>query len=179
MRIYAEFNYLQAKARDAISLVTTNTLVVPPQTVTFAITNYRLYNFYAGSRYYFNRWCRSISLFLGGKIGVIHHQRVNLNTLTIAAPELAPVNVIPTAPVPQLFKNNILISGGVNAGLDCCFYDHWSVVVTGEVVAQCGPKTNSNIALAMIEPISATNIIIGQIQTELCFPITVGIRYSF
>lgn len=178
-RIYLEFNYCQASAKDAIAVLTANPLVVPPQTVTFSIKNYRLYDFYCGTRYYFDRWCERISLFLGAKVGLTHHQSVALNTLTISAPQLAPINVI--SPATPLFKNNTSISGGFNAGFDCCFCEDWAFVITGEIVASCGPKSNHNIVLApsVIGIISATNIIVGHIQTELRFPVTAGIRYSF
>lgn len=179
-RIYLECNYSQAHAKNQIALLTNNPLVVPPQTVIFAIKNYHLYDVYAGIRYYCNRY-NNASLFIGGKVGLTHHHAVNLNTLTITAPELSPIIVVPSSPITRLFKHNNSVSGGFNIGLDYCFCENVSLVITGEVVASCGPKNNANIAL-MPQPagiISAANLIIGQIQTELRFPVTAGIRYSF
>ena len=179
-RIYLEFNYSQAHAKNHIALLTNNPLVVPPQTVTFVLNKYHLYDFYAGIRYYTNRY-KHASLFIGGKVGLTHHAAVNLNTLTIAAPQLAPIIVVPPAPITRLFKHNNSVSGGFNIGLDYCFCENVSLVITGEVVASCGPKTNNNIVLmpSVVDIISATNVIVGAIETELRFPVTAGIRYSF
>ncbi len=179
-RIYLEFNYSQARAKSLINIVTNNPLVVPPQTVTFDITKYRLYDCYVGVRYYFDRY-NHLSLFIGGKVGLTHHNAVTLNTLTITAPGISPIIVVPPTPITQLFKSNNSVSGGFNIGLDCCVCENIALVITGEIVASCGPHNNPNIVLmpSMSDVISATNITIGQIQTELRFPVTAGIRYSF
>ena len=179
-RMYLEFNYSQAHAKNHISVVTNNPLVVPAQTVTFTINKYHLFDCYAGLRYYSDR-CKNASLFIGGKVGLTHHGTVHLDALTIASPELAPIPLIPRFPVIPLFKHNTSVSGGFNIGLDYCFCANLALVITGEVVATCGPRTNNNIVLmpSVVDIISATNILIGQIQTELRFPITAGIRYSF
>jgi hypothetical protein len=53
----------------------------------------------------------------------------------------------------------------------------------GEVVATCGPKSNGNIPIAancsQLSSIMPSNLIVGGTGTELFFPVTLGLKYSF
>jgi hypothetical protein len=178
MRVYGEFNYSQARQKNNTLFTSNNPLVTPAQSVHLTFENYRLFDAYIGWRYYFDCMC-NISLFLGGKVGLVHHLATRLNSLVVSAPGVTPTDLLPATTTVHLFNRNTAVSGGFNIGIDYCLCNCWSIVVTGEVVANCGPKSNPNIALAVIAPFTASNVFLGGIQTELRFPITAGIRYSF
>ena len=63
-----------------------------------------------------------------------------------------------------------------------CFCGNWSLVVTGNVIASCGPRAAAPIALNTTEMLNlngASSLIPSGVGTELAFPITVGIKYNF
>ncbi len=189
-RVYGEFNYSQARAKDVISL-TSNGTGLPEATIVLSLSKYSLFDAYVGVRYYWDRWCDRVSFFLGGKVGLTRHKAVHFNTTSadnnaVTFPDvegLQPFFAEGTAV--NLFNNSTVVSGGANIGLDFCFCGNWSFVITGEVVASCGPRTNSPIAFT--ETVATglpanpfiTNIFPGGTQTELRFPVTAAIRYSF
>ena len=162
-RVYVEFNYSQAKAK--CDRVISN--------INFNNATYKLFDAYVGLRYYWGRWCDHVAFFLGGKIGLTHHKSSDF-----AANLILPL-VILTPDETPLFKSNTVFSGGANAGFDICFWENWSFVVTGEVVASCGPRSNRNVVIPFNASTNATNLLIGDIGTELRFPVTAGLRYSF
>ena len=178
-RVYLEFNYVQARAKSNV-LVTS--LVTPvnftaPLPLLFNLNKYKLFDGYVGARYYFDRWCDRVSFFLGGKVGFTHHKSIN-TTLSFATTAPATPGIAST----PLFTKNTNISGGANFGLDICFCGNWSVVITGEVVASCGPENVGNINVPAGTPgipVSYSVLLFGHIGTELRFPVTAGIRYSF
>lgn len=176
-RVYAEFDYAQAKAKTTISIPST---VAPVAGIVynFTLSKYKLYDFYVGARYYTNRWCDRYSFFIGGKVGLVHHKAINFS-LTASLPPAVPVAIIPTTPVTALFSRNTSVSGGANVGVDVCFCGNWSLVITGEVVASCGPKANTPVVTAGVAGGALTAFLPPSIVTELQFPITAGVRYSF
>lgn len=183
--VYLELDYLQAKRKSN----TNNQFVIlnPDlgQTLTLDLGKYRLFEVYVGARYYTNRCCNT-AFFLGGKIGFTHHKHTNVQFLVNGSP----IPVIPTdvCPVGQtgsldnhLFGNSNVISGGFNFGLDYCWCGNWSFVLTGEIVAAgaaCS-RTTSVFASPTPAPLFATGVVFGGFCTELRFPVTAGIRYSF
>ncbi len=186
VRFYLEVNYLQARAKDTVLLATVG--VTPATSILFNTKKYRLIDAYIGARYYWDRWCERVSFFLGAKAGLTHRNRVQWSpTITVSPSEGV---VIP--PI-DLFSRNTVPSGGINFGFDYCYCGCWSFVLTGEIVASCGPKSNSNIAfgqpgagctgLAVQGALPAVpginNLLIGTIGTEVRFPITAAVRYSF
>ena len=175
LRFYMELNYVQSGSKDTNALVTTNPAITPVQTFTFLLQKYRLFDAYLGIRYYWDRWCDRVSFFVGGKIGMTHHQKVNVS-VTVTPPTPALV-LLPTDT--NFFRSNTVVSSGINLGLDICLYCNWSLVITGEVVASCGPSSNGNTVISPTLEVNPTNFLIGHIGTELRFPITAGIRYSF
>ena len=183
VRVYVEFNYAQAKRKNNVSLTLLN--ITPA--VNIATSNfgkYRYFDFYVGTRYYFDRWCNRVSPFLGAKIGVVSHRRVSGSLTTCDTTLVCPTPIcIPSSDCgPNFFSHNRSVSGGANAGLDICFCGNWSFVITAEVVASCGPHSVGNIALGVVDSFNlnfASNLLVGHIETELRFPITAGIRYSF
>lgn len=173
-RVYVEFNYSQAKGKSNV-LISTD-FSTPTIPFTFNYAKYKLFDGYVGARYYWDRWCAGLSFFLGGKVGFTHHKRVNLTSLLIAVPSLSPVTLTDL----NEFNRNTVISGGGNIGLDYCVCGNWSIVLTGEVVASCGPRGVGLITLPVTSSLSGfTNLLSPAIGTELRFPVTLAVRYSF
>ena len=173
-RLYLEFDYIQARANSAISIPLSNLLV--PATLSPQVGKYSLYSFYIGTRYYWDRWCDRVSIFLGGKLGVTSHRSVSIGANLVTPPPGCP-----SAPSNKLFTRNSNLSAGGNIGFDICMCGNWSFVVTAELVANCGPKSVGNI-LSDTDSFAlgfATNLLVGGIETELIFPVTFGIRYNF
>lgn len=122
-RVYLEFNYSQAKGK---------TFEVP----IINLRKYKLFDAYVGARYYWDRWCDRVSFFLGGKVGLTHHQKTHADlaagtTPTILTPDVA------------FLGSNTVVSGGADFGFDICFCGNWSFVIQGAVIASCGPHFNS------------------------------------
>lgn len=183
--VYLEVNYRQASRRDfALNNIT--------PVVNFGINvalvfdnHYRAIDFYAGARYYWGRcWCDRVAFFFGGKFGFVHHKRVNTATFSLI-PVTCPADLALSIPPTAFFLRNTVPASGLNLGFDWCVGCGWSVVFMAEVVATCGPKGNNNFFGGQLCPTSLatigspTNFFIGHIGTELFFPITVGLKYSF
>ena len=176
-RVYLEFNYSQAKAKS--DEVFTSTFTPTGGTafpVLFNLGKYKLFDGYVGLRYYWDRWCDRVSFFLGGKVGFTHHKRVN-TTLSFVTTAPATPGIAAT----ELFTRNTVVSGGADFGLDVCFCGNWSFVITGAVIASCGPDSGAAITIPAntTGSLGFTNLLVGHIRTELRFPVTVGVRYSF
>jgi len=166
-RLYVEFNYSQAKAKSDVQVLST---AITGLTSVFNPTKYKVFDAYVGARYYWDRWCDRLSFFLGGKVGITHHKRID----TDLAASLGELN---TAFNFRAFNSNTVVAGGGNIGLDYCICGNWSLVLTGEVVASCGPRAAVfNVATPTL---GITNLIVGSIGTELRFPVTLAVRYSF
>lgn len=191
VEVYLEFNYLQATQKHhtttAFSFAIPN---APAQSLLLRLNKYNLFDGYIGVRYYTDRFCDWLSPFVGLKVGFTNHRNVNalfsLNGTPVnLVPAVGPNSCIPTPVNPnatsRLFNSNTILAGGINLGLDFCFCNGWSLVITGEFVASCGPRTlaPSVFATALPAPTLATNIIFGGIGSELRFPITFGIKRVF
>lgn len=180
---YFEANYRQASHKHQFEVVG---IEIPNDTVTVLLNlrnKYQAFDAYVGARYYWGRWwCDRIAFFLGGKFGLVHHKSVCFDyTITSTfCPAEAPL--ASTSRVPLFFKNTVPASG-LNFGFDWCVGCGWSVVLMGEVVATCGPKSNGNIPIAancsQLSSIMPSNLIVGGTGTELFFPVTLGLKYSF
>ena len=168
-RVYLEFNYLQAKGKANAGLATDL-----GTTTTVSFGKYKLFDGYVGARYYFDRWCDRVSFFLGGKVGFTHHKGVSSSFSFVT-----PAPATPAIAATPVYSRNTNVSGGANFGLDICFCGNWSVVITGEVVASCGPEAAPAITVPGGSGIPGSRILVGHIGTELRFPVTAGIRYSF
>ncbi len=170
IRVYYEFDYSQAKSKSSTSLVTSGT---SPNTYVFTLSKYKLYDMYVGGRYYFDRWCEKLSLFLGFKAGFVHHNHVKFSvTSTPPTPAVTFVSDL------NMFKRNTVPSGGLDIGLDLCYCGNWSFVLASGILASCGPKSNFNTVLNSTVTLS-NNFLIGNIGAELRFPVTLAVRYSF
>lgn len=181
IRVFVEFNYLQAKGKGNALITTVSTT---PQTIAFSMGKYELFDVYLGAQYYWNRWCDYTSFFVGAKVGLTHRKRTHFSS-TLTSATIVPPVVLTTDT--DFFHRNTIPSGGLELGLDFCMCGNWSVQLVGEVVASCGPRSAridfgqiSGCAVVQAVPVAGiNNFIIGHIGTELRFPITLGIRYSF
>lgn len=190
-RLYFEVNYVQATSKEDATFNTDSTPSLP---AAITLTKYKLLDAYIGGRYYTNRcWCDRVSFFLGGKIGfTIHHkdsfdvavgfalqqqsfQPTNFNAVAGGAPRLQTQSVLLDVP---LFDHQTVISGGINGGFDVCC-GNWSLVVTGEVVISKGPQVANDLLVSPAISNIFTLVFFGKVGTELRFPITAGIRYTF
>jgi opacity protein-like surface antigen len=172
-RVFAEFDYSQAKAKSAVVLTSTSSV---PGTISFAFNKYKIFEGYVGARYYWDRWCDHLSFFLGGKVGFLRHKKQNVD-LIFAFPATV---VAYTLSDQAFYAKSTRISGGGHIGLDYCICGNWSIVLTGEVVATCGPRGAAPLSLGTSSSLNGfTNLFIPAIGTELRFPVTLAVRYSF
>ncbi|CAN5200599.1 hypothetical protein BH09DEP1_BH09DEP1_2780 [soil metagenome] len=169
VRAYVEFNYSQAKARTVDVAATVPDIVLEFTT----LGKYKVFDAYVGTRYYCDRWCDRVAFFLGAKVGLTHHKSDSSN-LTIQTPNVNPPVIIATDAV--VFASNTVVSGGADFGFDVCFCGNWSLVITGSVLASCGPR-NTQVLTTVNTPVS--NLFLAGIGSELRFPVTAGVRYSF
>ena len=165
-RVYLEFNYVQANRKNDV-VINSDFLSTLP--ITFGFGKYKVFDGYVGARYYWDRWCDRLSLFLGAKVGFTHHKRSNVD-LTFAAN-----SALTDLPY---YRSSTVVSGGGNIGLDYCICGNWSLVLTGEVVASCGPRGVGLINFGDVQS-GFSAIVTGSTGTELRFPITLAVRYSF
>jgi hypothetical protein len=181
--IFAEFNYAQARHRDECTqtAASTNSLfqcASGTSGLALSLSKYKLFDAFVGVRYYFDRWCDSVSLFIGSKVGLIHHKNVNFDTLTQGL-----YCTVCSTTGNDFFRSSTGIAGGGQLGLDIWYCDNWAFVAKIEVVGSCGPRSVNTIALTTssdsLNLNGASNLIFGHIQTEVAFPITVGVKYNF
>lgn len=179
VRLYVEFDYVQASAKNDVVVAT-----LEPSTYVFNLQKHKLFEAYVGARYYWDRWCDQIAFFLGAKVGLVHYKSVSYDaTVAPGNPPVPPFLVF--AQDAPLFSNKTRPSGGIDFGLDVCFCGCWSLVVTGSVLASCGPDSNdlnlttgSGCVVNTVIP-NVNTVLIGHIGTELRFPVTIGVRRSF
>lgn len=183
---YLELNYRQANGRT-FSLTGRDAIVIPNDVlnVTFVTKKYRAYDAYVGARYYWSWdwcWCNPVDVFLGGKFGLIHRQKVTFSYNFSSVSCTSETSL--TSPCAPLFFSCTRPAVGLNLGVEWCLGCGFWAVLTGEVVATCGPKSNANISAInsgcnVLPTILPSNLIIGRVGTELYFPITLGLKYNF
>lgn len=170
-RVYVEFNYSQAKGKTDHVFDT----LVNIGSINFNLNKYKVFDAYVGARYYWDRWCDRVSFFLGGKVGLTHHKGVSSDLITFTLLNATTATLANT----QVYRSNTVVSGGADFGFDVCFCGNWSFVVAGAVLASCGPRAVAPIALNPVTVGGLSNVIVSGTGTELRFPVTAGIRYSF
>jgi hypothetical protein len=169
-RVYVEFNYSQANGKSDVALVTDFSTAI---TGTFTFGKFSVFDAYVGARYYWDRWCDRVSFFLGGKVGLAHHKRTRITTGTFVG------TATNTFTDQEIFSRNTIIAGGANFGIDICICGNWSFVITGEVVANCPPRGFGNVPLTTTVSTFTNLIFNSPAGTELRFPVTAAVRYSF
>ncbi len=184
--VFVEFNYAQAKSKRNCSASSSATGFQCSATavngLALKLGKYKLYDAYVGVNYYCNRWCDRVAFFFGGKVGLLHHNNVKYYSLTSGFSCTTGATTVFCDTAAKFFKSNTVIAGGAQAGFDICFCGNWSLVVTGNVIASCGPRAAAPIALNTTEMLNlngASSLIPSGVGTELAFPITVGIKYNF
>ncbi len=172
-RVYLEFDYSQAKAKSDVVIATGAPTV--NGTFTFNFSKYKLFEGYVGARYYWDRWCDHLSFFFGGKVGFVARKRQTA-TFAVAIPNFTTLTITDQ----EFNSKRTAISGGGHLGLDYCICGNWSLVLTGEVVASCGPRGIGAIALGTNPNANDLRAIFTpRVGTELRFPVTLAVRYSF
>lgn len=171
-RVFLEFDYSQANSKNAATF--TSDFSNPAGTLAFTFDKYKVFEGYVGARYYWDRWCDRLSFFLGGKVGFLHHKKQNL-VLAAAFPSTVTAVVYASQP---WNNSSTRISGGGHIGLDYCICGNWSLVLTGEVVATCGPRGVGAVHLSSAFN-GFTDLFTSSVGTELRFPVTLAVRYSF
>jgi hypothetical protein len=180
--LYVEVNYRQASRKD----FAINNITIPNDVVNVAFqfgNKYRAIDAYVGARMYWGRyWCDRAALFIGGKFGFVHHKSVNFTFQITPQNVPAQLALVSASEVP-FTTGRTAPAGGANIGLDWQYGCGFSVVLMAEVVASCAPRTNGSIPLSntctQLPSIMPNALLLGSLGTELFFPITLGLKYSF
>lgn len=180
--IYVELNYRQASRKTFVL----NNIAIPNDTINVALnlTNkFRAIDAYVGARAYWGRyWCDRVAFFLGAKFGIVHHKSMDFNY--ILTPQSVPAQLALVSISDTSFTTrNTSPAGGANIGFDWSYGCGWSIVFMAEIVATCAPKSNAIIPLAntctQLPSLLPNAFLLGGNGTELFFPITLGLKYSF
>jgi hypothetical protein len=185
--VYIEGNYRQAKAKSnnftIAPIIALPLFTLQPQFVFSNLTKYKFYDFFVGLRHYFDLcWCNS-SFFIGGQIGLVHHKDINFK-LTVSS-ITNPCNPPFTTGCMRLFEKNTRVAGGANIGFDWDFCNCFSIVLTAEFIATCGPHGAQNLAFPsctadiILPELRPDAFFVGSIENEFYFPVTLGFKYRF
>lgn len=151
---------------------------------------------YFGVRQFFCRdWvCDSVAPYIGFKAGFVNHQKINTHFYVgkVAQNQNQNQNQNEAQNKPQIVYNEIGkqvqfqsttgISAGAFIGLDCALMESLNIQLQIEVIASQPIQGRQNVEFPgsrTLQPGEITNIMAGKINSELTFPITVGLRYSF
>ena len=172
--LFVEFNYASARAKH-------NNIALGTSGLSLDASRYKLYDAYFGARYYFDRWfCNRVSFFLGGKIGLVHHKSVDASSAfgtngVLCYPDFEASDY-------GFFRKNTVFAGGGHVGFDICLSGDWLFVITGEVVANSGPRQIGSSSICSFDAAilnDANALLLPAIGNELAFPVTFGIKYNF
>ncbi len=186
---FIEFNYRQADGKNPVfnninlfDIKVGETTRPITTSLTVRPNKFKAFGAYVGTRLYSDYWCNCISFFVGSKIGLVRHQETcfTFTTATTSPDPSVTTPVTFTSPKSELFLRNTVVSGGVQAGLDWNICNGLNFVVTGEVVATGPSRTNPDIKLKPVTPaIKVSDVIIGRFGTEVSFPVTFGLKWTF
>jgi len=184
--IYVEGNYRQANAKNCFQITPSVNTGAEIATTIFRFNNLSKYSFfdvYIGARRYFDLdlcFCNNFSWFVGMQVGLAHHKKVK-GDLYFKSTSNDCGDVLNQSCV-QLFSKHTALAAGGNIGFDYCIGCGWSLVLTAEFIATCGPNGNQNIVVTeanVVPDIAPSNFIVGGIGTEVIFPVTLGLKYNF
>ena len=172
--LYFELNFIQAAPKKT----GLNTLSAINSALAVRFGHYRAISGYVGAHYNFWQWCDAATLFVGAKIGAIYHYDINAHQVTAPKASCACNESFKRT----FYKHATRISGGANVGIDYCWCEGWSLVLTGEVVVSGGPKGATCVALTNADIIvlaGGSALGVSKIKTEISFPVTLGVKYNF
>ena len=176
INVYGDFQYRQAKGKH----FDLNLPVVAGTALgTFEFNKYKSFSGYIGVDYLSDlSWCgctcNDLSYFIGIKVGFTRFGRLHLDGSFALAN--IPGVTLTSQTIAPCFKAHTVLSAGGRVGLDYCFCENLSLVVTAEFLAQCGRHFDHTI-INLADMGSAFRF--GSVGSELVFPITVGLRYRF
>jgi hypothetical protein len=185
--VYIEANYRQSRAKHCFTAnpdINLGLFVAEPTFQINVNSKYRFYDVFLGARYYGDRcWiCDRLAWFVGIQFGLVHHKEVKASITTSSRSNTcAPAF---TTDCFNFFHRHTSPAAGANIGLDYCICGGLSLVLTAEFIATCGP-TGGQVCFAgcdadvVLPELRPTNFIVGDIQTEVYFPVTLGLKYSF
>lgn len=182
VQFFAEYVFLNAKGKR-------HHFLFDEDLFTFRSRNrdFETNSVYVGARYYFgNVWCSecgtsSIAPFIGLKGGVVWHERTkSRNHFVFDDFEFDLLQH-------DVFRNQTLISAGVQIGLDYSINCNWGVVLTVEAVGTQGLRNNRNIPLPLPQVLVPGGPVVsfpgsisrGETGHILSVPVTLGVRYTF
>lgn len=144
-----------------------------PVVVTERMDDAKTWFGYLGARQYFNRdWiCDSVAPYIGFKAGFVHHDKIRMKFFENSDKKGSFT----------LFEATTGVSAGVFLGLDCALMESLSLQLQGDLLVSQAIQGKRNIPLPVISNDNrvVTNIIAGRVNSEVSFPITVALRYSF
>ena len=172
VRTYIDFQYREAQGKCFALRI--------PSTSGSAIANlqfdsYRTFSFYIGCDYLFSGFCwDNFDLFAGVKVGFTHFHDMNLcGSVTYTAVSGV---TLPAESLSGRFCSDLVLSAGGRIGADWCFCHNLKLVLTAEFLGQCARHFNrTTIPLTT----SVSDFRLGDIGTEVVFPLTIGLLYSF
>ena len=177
-----EFNYMHAREK-CFSFATPLPVATAPLTVTVSFKNpLKAYSGYLSNRYYFDRCWDSLGFFVGFKVGFEHMRSIsaiaNGNSPAITGTPI--VAAAFTFPCFVAYDRSTVVSGGIHAGFDWCLFNGLSLVFTAEVVGSGAPRTNTVVDIAPgLSALRTRAVLLGNIGSQIHFPVTFGLKYTF
>lgn len=183
MRFYLEgfFSKAAPQCPSRALLLRTETGAPNGTTITLGLDSFELGGFNAGVEYYMNRfWQEKVSFFIGAKVGFVHHRQVMFSAFEVI-PTTPPLTIvlIPDTDKQRIFKTDAAVSGGFNFGFDILLNDCWSFVMSAGLVGTAGPKSSSDVMLIPSFAIPPRNFMVTHTDSEILFPVTFALRYTF
>ena len=174
--IFVQVDYVQAHGRCGSFSINCPSSVNGNAVIASGVGKYTAIGFWVGSRYYFNLdcVCRALSFFAGLQVGFVQHRQIDISLSATSNVGTAPVSCHP------MFLRTTTISGGANFGLDLCLTPCLSLVLTGAVLGNGAIRNYPVICLETPLPgINSATVLVGRFQTELWFPLTLGLKFTY
>ena len=160
---FFDFSYLQAEGRCCTNLAT-------PRGLSFNTRahEFRSYEYYLGTRYYFDPYFCYFTPFVGGKVGLVQRNGASVR-------ETIGVGIVDTIfDGDRIFKNTTTVGGGFHIGVNCDLTCNLALSFKVEALFT-GDWAHDRIDNISPFPI----IVLGSTGPILEVPITLGLRYTF
>ncbi len=183
LRFFIEGDMEKARQKNEVAIPLQSDVGAPAGTKILLTLQkpYRAWSFSGGVEYYSDRFWHYLSLFVGAKLGVIHHDSITVSlieTLPFGENVLV-LNLIDASNPQDFLVRSSSVLGGLLCGLDICLKDNLSFVITAEALFDGGQHGNHNVPLNIAFSLVPNNFLVSGPQTEIHFPVTFGLRYSF